>query len=281
MASAWEGQRVTIQKNGSAPGSRPSPWRLLPLALLLLGAAAVFATGAHRYLSLEALIQQREQLQSFVASRGSTAMLVYMAIYVTAVTLSVPGAVFLTIIGGFLFGWLVGGAAAAIAATLGATGVFLIARTSIGDVLARKAGPRLQNLAEGFRRDAFSYLLFLRFLPIMPFWLTNLAPALLGVPARTFALASLIGLVPATFTFAGIGASLETLIAGQKAELEQCVASGAVNCSFEPSVWALLQPQHIAAFAALGVLSLVPVLVRRWRRHAEPAHSGPAQERAP
>jgi uncharacterized membrane protein YdjX (TVP38/TMEM64 family) len=268
-----------VANDSGETGGEPRRWtRYLPITVIAILIVAVIASGG---VNFETVVAYRDSLQGWADRYGPLAVLAYAAVYVTGVALSVPGAVFLTILGGFLFGWLFGGTIAWLSATLGAVLVFLIARTSIGDVLARKAGPRLQNLAEGFRRDAFSYLLFLRFLPIMPFWLTNLAPALLGVPARTFALASLIGLVPATFTFAGIGASLETLIAGQKAELEQCVASGAVNCSFEPSVWALLQPQHIAAFAALGVLSLVPVLVRRWRRHAEPAHSGPAQERAP
>ena len=265
---------MTGQKNGSAPDSRPSLWRLLPLALLLLGAAAVFATGAHRYLSLEALIQQREQLQSFVASRGTTAMLVYMAVYVTAVTLSVPGAVFLTIIGGFLFGWLVGGAAAAIAATLGATGVFLIARTSIGDALLKRAGPRLQALAAGFREDAFSYLLFLRFLPVVPFWVTNLACALFGVPLRTFVLGTMIGLIPGTYAFAVAGSGLDSIIGAQQQARDACLAAGGSECGLDLSLASLLTPQIVAAFVALGVLALAPVLVKRFSRRKLPALGG-------
>jgi uncharacterized membrane protein YdjX (TVP38/TMEM64 family) len=268
-----------VGERDAGTGDEARRWtRYVPITVIVILIVIVIASGG---VSFETVVAYRDSLQGWAERYGPLAVLAYAGAYVTGVALSVPGAVFLTILGGFLFGWLFGGTIAWLSATLGAVLVFLIARTSIGDILARKAGPRLQKLAEGFRRDAFSYLLFLRFLPIMPFWLTNLAPALLGVPVRTFAVASLIGLVPATFTFAAIGASLETLIAGQKAQMEHCVASGATNCSFEPSVWALLQPQHLAAFAALGVVSLVPVLVRWWRRDAAAAPSPPGQERAP
>lgn len=268
-----------VDDDGGGTEGAPRRWtRYVPITLIVVLIVVVVASGG---VSFQTVVAYRDSLQGWADRYGPLAVLAYAAVYVTAVALSVPGAVFLTILGGFLFGWLFGGTVAWLAATLGAVLVFLIARTSIGDILARRAGPRLQKLAEGFRRDAFSYLLFLRFLPIMPFWMTNLAPALLGVPVRTFALASLIGLVPATFTFAGIGASLDALIAGQKAHMEQCVASGAPDCSFEPSVWALLQPQHLAAFAALGVLSLVPVLVRRWRGDAAPEHGRGAPGHAP
>jgi uncharacterized membrane protein YdjX (TVP38/TMEM64 family) len=268
---------VADESEGSA--DEPRRWtRYVPITAIAVLIVAVIASGG---VSFETVVAYRDTLRGAVERYGPIAVLVYAGVYVTGVALSVPGAVFLTILGGFLFGWLLGGTLAWLAATLGAILVFLIARTSIGDILARKAGPRLQRLAEGFRRDAFSYLLFLRFLPVMPFWITNLAPALLGVPLRTFALASLVGLVPATFTFAAIGASLEALIAGQKAQMDQCIASGAAGCSFEPSVWALLQPKHLTVFAALGLLSLVPVLVRRWRRDPVPERRPERHGRAP
>ncbi len=241
--------------------------RYLPLGLALVGVAAVFATGTHRYLTVEALVAHRERLQAFVASHGSTAMVVYMATYISAVTLSVPGGAILTIIGGFLFGWLVGGAAAAISATIGAIGVFLIARTSIGDALLRRAGTRVQKLAAGFREDAFSYLLFLRFLPVVPFWLTNLASALFGVPLRTFVLATQIGVIPGTFAFAIAGSGLDSIIAAQQQAREVCVAAGGADCSLDLSLGHLVTPQIVVAFAVLGLLALAPVVVKRFCGH--------------
>jgi len=125
--------------------------RYLPLAALGGAMVIVFATGAHRIFSLETIVAYRDKLQAFVDHYGPMAVIAYAAVYVIAVALSIPGAVFLTILGGFLFGWFFGGAVAAVSATLGAVLVFLIARTSVGDILVRKAGPKLQKFADGFR----------------------------------------------------------------------------------------------------------------------------------
>jgi uncharacterized membrane protein YdjX (TVP38/TMEM64 family) len=258
--------RAVVDEIEAREGDRPRSWkRYLPLALLAAGMVAVFATGAHRLLSLETIVAYRDRLQALVEHYGPMSVIAYSAVYVTAVALSVPGAVFLTVLGGFLFGWLFGGTVAAISATLGAILVFLIARTSIGDILVRKAGPRLSKLADGFRRDAFPYLLFLRLLPVMPFWLTNLAAALFGVRPQTFALATAIGILPATFTFAVAGSGLDSVIAAQKAVYKACKASGRTDCSFDLDISTILTPQILAAFAALGVMALLPILVKRWR----------------
>jgi uncharacterized membrane protein YdjX (TVP38/TMEM64 family) len=277
--------------NEAETAGRPASWtRYLPLAILALAMAAVFATGGHKVLSLETIVAYRDKLQAFVHEYGPMAVIAYSAFYVAVVALSIPGGVFMTILGGFLFGWLFGGAIASVSATLGAVLVFLIARTSVGDILARKAGPRLQKFADGFREDAFSYLLFLRFLPIMPFWMTNLAPALFGVRVETFAFATMIGILPATFTFATAGAGLDSVIAAQKASFEACKASGRADCAFDLNVWSLLTPQIIAAFAALGIMALIPVAVRHWRRRKgsgsepasaeEPSTAGPGRPNA-
>jgi uncharacterized membrane protein YdjX (TVP38/TMEM64 family) len=257
--------------NGGGPVGRRKLWRYLPLGLVLAGVATVFATGAHRYLSLEALLDHRERLQAFVASHGSQALLLYMLTYIVAVTLSVPGGALLTMIGGFLFGWLVGGAAAAISATVGAIGVFFVARTSIGDALVRRAGGRVQTLAAGFREDAFSYLLFLRVLPVVPFWLTNLASALFGVPFRIFVLATQIGLIPGTFAFAVAGSGLDSIIDSQQQARQTCLAAGGADCGLDLSIRHLLTPQIVAAFTALGLLALAPIVVKRFKRRKRPA----------
>jgi uncharacterized membrane protein YdjX (TVP38/TMEM64 family) len=251
---------------GERSGAMGNPWRYLPLAVVLLGMGAVFASGAYRYLSLESLIDNRERLQAFVDAHLWKSLIAYVVIYVTAVALSIPGAVFLTILGGVLFGWLLGGVVAAIAATTGAVAIFLIARTSIGDALLRRAGPRLQRLAQGFQDDAFSYLLFLRFLPIVPFWMTNLAPALFGVRLRTFYLATQIGLLPGTFAFAVAGSGLDSIIAAQQKAREACLAAGGSPCSLNLHPKHLLTPEIIAAFVALGILALAPIVVKRIAR---------------
>jgi uncharacterized membrane protein YdjX (TVP38/TMEM64 family) len=261
-----EAKAVAPRPGAWTMGLARLPWRYLPLVLVLAGIAAVFATGAHRNFRLENLLDHRDRLQAFVAAHGSRALLLYMAVYIGAVTLSIPVGAALTVLGGFLFGWLVGAAAAAISATLGGIGVFLIARTSIGDALVRRAGNRIQRLAAGFREDAFSYLLFLRFLPF-PFWITNLASALFGVPLKTFVLATQIGIIPVTFAFAVAGSGLDSIIASQQQARAACLSAGGSDCGLHLGFRHLLTPQIVAALVLLGLLALAPVAVKRLRRN--------------
>lgn len=236
-----------------------------PLVLLIAAAAAVYASGAYEYVSLATIAEHRDALQDFVSEHWLIALCGYGLIYMAAVALSIPGAALLTMFAGFLFGWLVAGLLAVVAATAGATVVFLVARTSLGDVLVRRAGPRLHALARGFRDDAFNYLLFLRLVPLFPFWLVNIAPALFDVRLATFVAATLTGIIPGTFAFAFLGSGLDSIIAEQKAAYEECVAAGREGCAISMEAGALLRPELIIAFAALGAVALIPVVVRRLR----------------
>jgi len=148
---------------------------------------------------------------------------------------------------------------------VGATIIFSIARTACGESLIRCAGPRAQSIAEGLRSDAFSYLLFLRLVPIFPFWLVNLAPALVGVRLATFVGATALGIIPGTFVYALLGNGLDSVIRAEGAEYRACLAAGTGNCRLDFDMAAALTPQLLAAFAALGVIALIPILVRRWR----------------
>jgi uncharacterized membrane protein YdjX (TVP38/TMEM64 family) len=193
---------------------------------------------------------------------------------VATVALSIPGAVLLTVLGGFLFGWLVAGLVVVVAATAGASLVFLAARTSLGDLLAQRAGPRLNALAKGFRDDAFNYLLFLRLVPLFPFWLVNIAPALFNVPLATFVAATFAGIVPGTFAFAFLGSGLDSIIAEQKAAQEACLATGRGDCAITFEAGALMTPELIIAFVALGVVALMPVVVKQVRARRGRTASG-------
>jgi len=257
------------QSRQATQGRRALARRWAPLVLLVAVASLVYATGAYEYLSLAAIAEHRDNLQSFVVGHRLAAIAGYWLVYMVTVALSIPGAALLTVLGGFLFGWLAAGLLVVMAATAGATIVFLIARTSLGEVLSRRAGARLNALAKGFRDDAFSYLLFLRLVPVFPFWLVNLAPALLGVPLATFVAATLFGIVPGTFAFAFLGSGLDSIIAEQTAVYEACVAAGRSDCemTFEPG--ALLTPELVIAFVALGLVALIPAIVRRLRARRE------------
>jgi uncharacterized membrane protein YdjX (TVP38/TMEM64 family) len=240
------------------------------LALLAVAAAAVAAVsfGLHDTLSLGTLVSHRATLAATVAQHMALSLAVFVSLYAVAVALSLPVGLPLTLAGGFLFGPLVGGLAAAIGATVGAAALFTVARGTVGEALRAKAGPRLCAFASGFREDAFSYLLFLRLVPVAPFWLVNLAAALLGVATPVFVAATAIGILPATFTFATLGSGLDSVIAAQEAANAGCVGA---DCGLRLDPHALVTPKIAAGLAALGALSLLPVGLRRWRRWRSPA----------
>ena len=182
--------------------------RFWPLLLIAAGLVLVFSLGLHRYLSFGVLRDNRADLVAWVAAMGPLAVLAFIGAYVAVVTLSLPGGAVMTMAGGFLFGAVWGSLWVVIEATIGASLLVLAARTSLGEPLRARAGPSLARMAEGFRANAFSYLLFLRLVPAFPFFLVNLAPAFLGVPLGTYVLATFIGIMPATFVFASVGAGL-------------------------------------------------------------------------
>jgi uncharacterized membrane protein YdjX (TVP38/TMEM64 family) len=244
--------------------------RLWPLIALLAATAFVFAMGWHRYLTLQTLAENRETLRGYIGGNLIVSLAIFAAVYAAAVALSLPGGAVLTITGGFLFGWLVGGLASLIAATIGATIVFLIARSALGEVLAARAGPWLSRFRQGFQENAFSYLLFLRLVPIFPFWLVNLAPGLLGVSFATYVATTILGIIPGTFAFALAGNGLDSVIEAQQALYRSCLAKmgaeGQESCSYALDPGALLTPELIAGLVALGLVALVPVVVKWVRR---------------
>ena len=243
--------------------------RLLPVAILAVLAGFLLLSDWHSQLSLETLVRERMAIDAFVAEHRLAALAIYMLVYVVVVALSVPGAVWLTLAGGILFGALVGTIATVIGATIGATIIFKVAQSAIGEGLLRRAGPRAAKVAEGIRADAFHYLLFLRLVPAFPFFLVNLAAALVAMPLSTFVAATLIGIIPATFAFSLAGAGLDSVIAAQAASYQACLAAGRTDCRIIIDPAQVLTPQLLAALVALGVIALVPVVVRRWRAHRQ------------
>lgn len=237
----------------SAPGTKSLKFRLLAVAI---AAAAVFAvlklTGALDYLSFAALARNQAWLVTQVAELGYAAPLVFMFAYAICTALSLPTGLLLSTLGGFLFGTLWGGLLNVVGATIGATMLFLAARTVLGDVLRARAGPSLQKLEAGFRKDALSYMLVLRLVPLFPFWLVNLAPAFLGVRTSTFVVGTFVGIIPGAYVFASVGTGLGAVL-----------ASGGT-----PDGSAILQPQVIIPIIGLVVLALIPVVLKRVRRRS-------------
>ena len=239
--------------------------RWLPMLGLLLAGIAFWASGLHRYLSLSTIAENREALRDLVAGNMPLALTVYALGYIVLTALLVPGTALLTILGGFLFGWAAAGVVTIFAATAGATMLFIAARSSLGDLLRRRGGNLANSIASRFSADAFSYLLFLRLVPLFPFFAINIAAALCSIRTRTFILATLIGIIPGTFAYAALGSGLDGIIRSEHLAYRQCVAAkGAAACSFDISAASLLKPELLAAFALLSLIALVPLLMRRW-----------------
>jgi len=226
--------------------------RLVPVAILILGLTAFLLLGLDRYLSFEMLSRHHTTLNAWVQANTVAAALVFVLGYALVVAFSLPVAALLTPLGGYLFGPWIGASLSLIAATLGATAVFLAARTAFRDVFRARAGSRLAKLEAGFARDDFSYLLFLRLVPVFPFWLVNVVPALLGMRLDRFALATLLGIIPGAIVFSGLGDGLGMLLEkGEKPNL---------GIIFE---WRILLP-----LLGLAVLSLVPIAYNRLKAKA-------------
>lgn len=235
--------------------------RLLPVAVIVTGLAVGYALGLQHYLSLQALAAQHDRLMAFVAANTVVSAFIFFGVYVVAVAFSFPAASILTIIGGFLFGWLLGGALTVVAATIGATALFLAARFAGGNLLKKRAGPWLARFAEGFRQDAFGYLLVLRLAPVFPFFVVNIAPAFFGIPLRSFAAATALGIIPGTFAYAYLGAGLDSVI------------TAAAEAGRAVTVRDIVTPQITAAFLVLAAVAAIPTLVKKLRaRRAKPEH---------
>jgi uncharacterized membrane protein YdjX (TVP38/TMEM64 family) len=221
--------------------------RFLPVAILLLGLVLFLLLGLGRHFSFEALSRNHAELTAWVAANGGLAALLFVLAYAAAIAFSLPIGMLVTPLAGYLFGPWLGAFLAVIGATLGAIAVFLAARTAFYDLFHARAGTALARFEQGFRRDGFSYLLCLRLVPIFPFWLVNIVPALLGMRLDRFALGTLIGIVPGCIVYSSVGAGFGVLIDRGEA----------------PDLGVIFQARIMLPLLGLAVLSLVPVIYAR------------------
>jgi uncharacterized membrane protein YdjX (TVP38/TMEM64 family) len=228
----------------------PSLRRIAPFAILLLVLVAVWSSGLASQLNWAALARNQAAISAWIERHRIVAPLLYAAAYAVATALSVPEAAVLTVAGGLLFGTWLGGTMAVIGATAGALVLFLAARSAFAATLAERGGRRLAAIRTALHRDGFSYLLAIRLIPVVPFWLVNLAAALAAMRLVPFATATLIGIIPATFVYAWIGEGVGSVL-----------ASGS-----RPDLMVVFSPRILAPLLTLGVLALVPIAWRRWKR---------------
>jgi uncharacterized membrane protein YdjX (TVP38/TMEM64 family) len=212
-----------------------------------MGLVVFFALGLQRYLSLEALREHRSVLRAWVEASGVLAALVFMAIYIVTVAFSLPGATVLTVTSGFLFGPAWGTVIVVLSATVGAAVLFRLAQSTVGQALRARAGAWLPKLEAGFREHALSYLIVLRLVPLFPFFIINLVPALLGIPLWTFIVGTFVGIIPGSFVYTTVGAGLGSVFD----------AGGTL------SLQGVLTPQIITALVGLAVLAMVPIVYKK------------------
>src|SRR3990172_667863 len=219
-------------------------WIKLFIAFIFVGGfAGFFIAGGDQWLTLETLKTQRDWLLSYTQDHYLVSLLVCILIYTSAIALSIPGAIILSLTTGFICGRWAGTLIIIFSATLGGTIVFLAVRYLFAEVVQRRVGGVIKRLIAGFSKDAFHYLLFLRLVPVFPFWLINLAAPLAGVRLRTYIIATALGIIPGSFVFANLGESL-----------------GRID-----SLGQLLSWQMASAFILLGLFALIPIIIKKSR----------------
>ncbi len=221
--------------------------RFLPLAVIAALLAAFFGLGLQRHFTLESLAANQALIKDYAAANRALTMLGIIAVYAAVTAISFPGAAIMTLLAGFILGTLFGGISVIVGATIGATIIFLAGRSAAGDVLTRRGGDTVAKLEAGFTNNALSYLFILRLVPLFPFWLVNLAAAAFRVPTQTYVLATFFGIMPGTFVYASVGAGL-----------------GSITESSNVGLDVLLQPAVIGPIVGLVLLSLLPVVFKKY-----------------
>lgn len=224
--------------------------KYLPLFLIITAFILFYYSGLGHYLSFESLKQHREILLAWTQENFLLTAISFMAIYTISIAVSIPGATFLTLAGGFLFGIVWGTIFVVISATIGATIIFLAVRTALAQWVAKKAGGWVEKMRRGFQEDAFQYLLVLRFVPLFPFWVVNIVPGLLGVKTSTYVIATFVGIIPGSIVYVMLGNGL-----GYFFDQNQT-----------PNLGIIFEPRILLPLIALGVLSVLPLLYKKLKR---------------
>ncbi len=222
------------------------PWKkVLILIIFGGGLVAFFLLDGNQYVNFKTLKENRDRLLFYTQNHYWEFLLGAMMVYTASTALSLPVATVLSLTIGFLFGLWVGTAIILFSATLGATLVFLATRYVLAETVSRRMGTTIKRLLSEFHRNDFNYLLFLRLVPLFPFWLINIATAFTPIKVQTYVLATLIGIIPGAFVFTNLGQSL-----GHIESTDQ-----------------LLTFRTMSALMLLGIFALVPILVKKLRHH--------------
>lgn len=236
--------------------------RLLAVLLVVLGLATLLAmalTGSPGHLFLI----NYSTIKSFIAARHDLALVTFLAAYVISVALCLPTNVIMALTAGALFGGLTGGFLSIAAATLGGTLSVIALRAGFAEPVARRASQRLTLVLHGLRRNAFTFMLFLRLVPIVPFFMVNVAAGISAIRLPIFVIATLIGIAPIVFLYTFTAARLEHMIAEQAALYRSCSMAGEVTCPAF-SVSDAITFNDLAPLFALAFITLLPIIIRHW-----------------
>ena len=215
------------------------------IALVAIAAVVLFFSfDLQRFLTLAALKANRQALLGYYADHRMLTVAGFMSIYIVQTALSLPGAAILSLAAGAIFGTVMGTVYANIAATIGATLAFLVTRYLLRDAVLVRFGSRLEGMNRELETRGFNYLLFLRLVPVFPFFLINLAAGLTRLPLRTFIIGTMLGIIPGGFVYVNAGASLATI----------------------DSLSGIASPRVLASFGLLGLFALVPALYNAYKR---------------
>lgn len=243
-------ENMTENDGATNQQKKGGPGRFVPVILIIAGFVAFFALGGQDYLTFEALKEHRHAILDWRSANPVLAPVTFIIGYALVVAFSLPGAVWMTLAGGFIFGTWGATLYVIVGATIGAVGIFLAARYAFADFFHAKAGKAIQKMEAGFQEDALSYMLVLRLVPLFPFWLVNLVPAFLGVPLRTYIIGTFIGIIPGSFVY--------------------CLAGNGLGAVFEqggtPDLSIIFQPEIIAPIIGLAVLSMIPVAYKKMKK---------------
>jgi uncharacterized membrane protein YdjX (TVP38/TMEM64 family) len=232
---------MSTPASSTTAGAQTNAGKLVIVAAIALAVGAFFYFDLGRLLSLAALKDNRDKLLAFTQANYAAAAGLFILSYIAVTGLSLPGAVILTLAGGFLFGGVVGTLLVNVGATTGATLAFLTARYLLRDAVEQKFGAWLGPLQEGFAKNAFSYLMTLRLIPLFPFFVVNLVSGLTRVSLGTYVAATALGIIPGSFVYAYAGRQL-----------------GTIN-----SLKEIASPNVIGAFVLLGLLALLPIAYKK------------------
>jgi uncharacterized membrane protein YdjX (TVP38/TMEM64 family) len=220
----------------------------LPLIVILCGLSLFFFFRLDRYFSFQSLQDHHVFLMTWTSTHPVLAVGLFMLCYIITILCAVPTTLLLSLTAGFLFGVAHGFAYVILSGVFGAMLFFLMVRAALAEWLTNKMGQKLRHFEKGFQENAFNYILMLRFIPVFPFFVVNMAAALLDVRLSSFLVATFFGIMPSTLVYVSLGHGMEKIF-----EQHQT-----------PNLAVIFQPHILLPLLALACLAVLPVVYKKW-----------------